>query len=64
MPSQPQRIISGLKETFIKKYTVERTNKPEIKLEEQWQRGDLSVEFMERNTVERAIKTEMDTRTE
>ena len=64
MPSQPQRIISGLKETFIKKYTVERTNKPEIKLEEQWQRGELSVEFMERNTVERAIKTEMDTRTE
>ena len=53
-----------MKETFIKKYTVERTNKPEIKLEEQWQRGELSVEFMERNTVERAIKTEMDTRTE
>ena len=28
-PSQPQRIISGLKETFIKRYTVERTNKAE-----------------------------------
>ena len=63
-PSQPLGVISRLKETFIKKYTVERTNKPEIKLEEQWQRGELSVEFMERNTVERAIKTEMDTRTE
>ena len=25
-PSQPQRIISGLKETFIKRYKVERTN--------------------------------------
>ena len=34
-PSQPQRIISGLKETFIKRYTVERTNKEEIRPEEQ-----------------------------
>ena len=25
-PSQPLRIISGLKETFIKRYIVERTN--------------------------------------
>ena len=26
-PSQPLGIISGLKETFIKRYVVERTNK-------------------------------------
>ena len=36
-PSQPQKIKSGLKETFIKIYIykVERTNKAEIRLEEQ-----------------------------
>ena len=28
-PSQPQRIISGLRETFIKRYIVERTNEAE-----------------------------------
>ena len=33
-PSQPQRIISGLKETFIKRYRVERTNKAEIRSED------------------------------
>ena len=31
-PSQPQRIMSGLRETFIN--IVERTNKAEIRLEE------------------------------
>ena len=30
-PSQPQGIISGLKETFIKRYIVERTNKAKIR---------------------------------
>ena len=34
-PSQPQRIISGLKETFVKRPKAERTNKAEIGLEEQ-----------------------------
>ena len=34
-PSQPQRIIPGLKETFIKRYIVERTSKAEIRPEEQ-----------------------------
>ena len=34
-PSQPQRIISGLKEIFMKRYIVERTNKAEIRPEEQ-----------------------------
>ena len=33
--SQPQRIISGLKETFVKRHTVERTSKAEIRPEEQ-----------------------------
>ena len=34
-PSQPLGIISGLGETFIKRYVVERTNKAEIRPEEQ-----------------------------
>ena len=34
-PSQPLGIISGLKETFIKRYKVERTNKAEIRPDEQ-----------------------------
>ena len=34
-PSQPLGIISGLKETFIKRYIVESTNKAEIRPEEQ-----------------------------
>ena len=34
-PSQPQRIISGLRETFVKRYIVERTIKAEIRPEEQ-----------------------------
>ena len=34
-PSQPLGIISGLKETFIKRHIVERTNKAEIRPEEQ-----------------------------
>ena len=34
-PSQPLGIISELKETFIKRYIVERTKKSEIRPEEQ-----------------------------
>ena len=34
-PSQPQGIISGLKETFIKRYIVERTSKAELRPQEQ-----------------------------
>ena len=30
-PSQPQRIMSRLRETFIKRYVVERTSKAEIR---------------------------------
>ena len=38
-PSKLQRIISGLRETFIKRYVVERTNKAKIRPEEQWEIG-------------------------
>ena len=34
-PSPPLGIISGLKETIMKRYTVEKTNKAEIRPEEQ-----------------------------
>ena len=37
-PSHPLGIMSGLKETFIKRYIVERTNKAEIRPEEQSQK--------------------------
>ena len=60
-PSQPLGIISGLKETFIKRHKVERTNKAEIRPEEQSEK----VESCQENLWnERAIKTEIDTRTE
>ena len=39
-PSQPQRIISGLKETFRKRYIVERTNKAETRPEEQSEKAE------------------------
>ena len=39
-PSQPQRIISGMRETFIMKYAVERTIKAEIRLEEQIKKAE------------------------
>ena len=39
-PSQPQRIISGLGENFIKRYIVERTNKAEIRPEEQSEKAE------------------------
>ena len=39
-PSQPQRIISGLKETFIKRYIIARTNTAEIKPEEQSEKAE------------------------
>ena len=34
-PSQPLGIISGRKETFIKRYVVERTDKAELRPQEQ-----------------------------
>ena len=39
-PSQPLWIISRLKETFIKRYMVERTNKSEIRPEEQSEKAE------------------------
>ena len=39
-PTQPQRIISGLKETFIKRYIAERTNKAKIRPEEQSEKAE------------------------
>ena len=39
-PSQPQWIISGLRETFIRRYIVERTNKAEMRPEEQSEKAE------------------------
>ena len=39
--------MSGLRETFIDRYVVERTKKAEIKLEEQSEKAELSGELME-----------------
>ena len=49
-PSQPQRILSGLRETFIKRYIhiVDRTNKAELRSERQSQKAESCREnFME-----------------
>ena len=56
-PSQPQRITSGLKKTFTKRYNTER------RPEEQNEKMESCRENLW-NTFERAIKTEIDTRTE
>ena len=39
-PREPQWITSGLKETFIKGYIAERTNKAEIRLEQQSEKAE------------------------
>ena len=39
-PSQPQRITSGLKETFKKRYIVERISKAEIRPGEQSEKAE------------------------
>ena len=39
-PSQPLGIISGLKEAFIKRYTVQSTGKAEVRPEEQSHKTD------------------------
>ena len=58
-PSQPQRIKSGLRENFINRRIIERTNKAEIRLEEQSER----VESCWENSWN-GHKDEIDTRTE
>ena len=40
MPSQPQRIISGQREIFIKRCIVEKTNKTEIRPEENSEKAE------------------------
>ena len=64
-PSLSLGIISGLKETFIRDI-VERINKADIRPDEQSEKMEFCREnlWMEWNTVERAIKTEVDIRTE
>ena len=49
--------MSGLREIFIKRYIVERTNKAETRPEEQSEKAESCRE----NLLERAIKTEIDT---
>ena len=39
-PSQSQRIISGLKKIFIKRYILERTNKAEKRPKEQSEKAE------------------------
>ena len=39
-PSQPQRMASGLRETFVRRYIVERTNKEKIRLEKQSEKAE------------------------
>ena len=39
-PSQLQRIMSGLRETFIKRYIAQRTNKAEIRPEGQREKAE------------------------
>ena len=58
-------IISGLKEVFLKRYVVERTNKAQIRPEAQSEKTESCRENL-RNEIpfKRAIKTEIDTRTE
>ena len=47
-PRNPLGIITGLKEAITKSYAVERTNKAEIRPEEQIEKTEeLSGEFME-----------------
>ena len=62
-PSQPLGITSGLRETFIKRYIVERTSKAEIRQVEQSEKTESRRENLW-NETERAKKTEKDIRTE
>ena len=61
-PSQPQGIVSELKESFIKIYTFERTHKAEIKPEEQSEKTDSYQENLLNEMQLKVIKTEIDTK--
>ena len=39
-PVNQQRVVLGLKQTFIKRYIVERTNKAEVRPEEQSEKAE------------------------
>ena len=43
-PSQPLKIISGLKETLVKRYIVERTDRAETRPEEQSEKAESCLE--------------------
>ena len=63
-PSQPLRIISGLKETFIKRYVVERTNKAELRPQEQSEKtASCRQNLWNEIQLKGPIRTEIDTRT-
>ena len=58
-------IISGLKEIFRKRRVVERIYRAEVRPGEQCEKTESCRENLwNKNTVERAIKTDTDTRTE
>ena len=61
-PSQPLGITSGLKETFIKRHTVERTSKVEIRPEEQNEKTESCRETLWNK--KNGHKRETDTKTE
>ena len=63
-PSQPQRIIVGLRDNVIKRYAVETTNQADIALGEKNEKAERFVRRIYGMKVERAIKTETDTRIE
>ena len=44
-PSQPKRIISGLRETFVEKYIAERTSKAEIRPKEQSEKAENEIQL-------------------
>ena len=44
MPSQPQRIKSGLMDTFLERYIAERTSRAEIRPDEQSEKAESSRE--------------------
>ena len=50
-PSQPLGIISGSKETFTKRYIVDKTNKAEIRPEEQSEKTESCQRQTERERV-------------
>ena len=49
-PSQPLMIISGLKETFIKRYIAERTYETEVRREEQSEKTESCWENLRNET--------------